>query len=214
LQESRDGAGVQSQTSVFSFFMYKFIVSCYYWPTAEGGLRLRASIIKNEFEETGNSLIYSRQGRLTSLDKLASSIERRRVRRLKAKCEVELVADLSLLDNDVQNSDSSLIFLGRTHDLSAAGLGMVLPSTIIDERFCSGGNRLNLSLHVPGGVIGLEVSPVRCERLSTAYSGQGYLLGTRITNVDDRAQFEKYLDSLSGAKPISHGFTRINTDQI
>jgi hypothetical protein len=181
--------------------MYKFIVSCYYWPTGEGGLRLRASIIKSEFEETGNGLIYTRQGRLTSLDKLASSIERRRVRRLKAKCEIELVADLSLLDNDVQNSDSSLIFLGRTHDVSAAGLGMVLPSTIIDERFCSGGNRLNLSLHVPGGVIGLEVSPVRCERLNTPYSGQGYLLGTRITNVDDRAQFEKYLDSLSGAKP-------------
>ena len=180
-----------SQPSVFQLFMYKFIVSCYYWPTGEGGLRLRASIIKSEFEETG-----------TSLDKLASSIERRRVRRLKAKCEVELVAGLSLLDNDVQNSDSSpLIFLGRTHDLSAAGLGMVLPSMIIDERFCSGGNRLNLSLHVPGGVIGLEVSPVRCERLSTPYSSQGYLLGTRITNVDDRAQFEKYLDSLSGAKP-------------
>ena len=111
------------------------------------------------------------------------------------------MASLSLLDNDVQTSDSSLVFLGRTQDLSADGLGMVLPSTIIDERFCSGENRLNLSLHVPGGVIGLEVSPVRCERLNTPYSGQGYLLGTRITNVVDRAQFEKYLDSLSGVKP-------------
>jgi hypothetical protein len=187
-------------TLFFSFFMYKFIVSCYYWPTGEGGLRLRAAIVKSDFEETGNGLYYPRQGRLTSLEQLASSIERRRVRRLKVKCEVELVADLSLLDNDVQNSDSSLIFLGRTHDLSAAGLGMVLPSTIIDERFCSGGNRLNLSLHVPGGVIALEVSPVRCERLSTPYSSQGYLLGTEITKVDNRAQFEKYLESLSGVK--------------
>jgi hypothetical protein len=195
-----DGAEFNSQTLFFSFFMYKFIVSCYYWPTGEGGLRLRASIIKSEFEETGTGLNYTRQGRLTSLDKLASSIERRRMRRLKVKCEVELVASLSLLDNDVQNSDSSLIFLGRTHDLSEAGLGMVLPSTIIDERFCSGGNRLNLSLHAPDGVIGLEVSPVRCERLNTPYSGQGYLLGTKITKVDNRAQFEKYLESLSGIK--------------
>jgi hypothetical protein len=133
------------------------------------------------------------------LDKLASSIERRRVRRLKAKCEVELVANLSLLDNDVQNADSSLIFLGRTHDVSAAGLAMVLPSTIIDERFCSGSNRLNLSLHLPGGVIEMEVSPVRCERLSGPFFGQGYLLGTKITNVDDRSQFEHYLDTLSGS---------------
>src|SRR5215216_6425685 len=183
--------------------MYKIIVSCYYWPTGEGGLRLRASIIKSEFEETGTGLDYTRQGRLTSLEKLASSIERRRMRRLKAKCEVELVADLSLLDNDVQNSDSSLIFLGRTHDLSAGGLGMVLPSTIIDERFCSGGNRLNLSLHVPDGVIGLEVTPVRCERLTSPYMGQGYLLGTTITNVDDRARFDRYLETLSSSESFA-----------
>jgi hypothetical protein len=122
------------------------------------------------------------------------------VRRLKAKCEVELVANLSLLDTEVENSDSSLIFLGRTQDLSATGLGMVLPSTIIDERFCSGSNRLNLSLHLPGGVIGLEVSPVRCERLTSPYIGQGYLLGTKITNIDDRARFERYLDTLSGTR--------------
>src|ERR1044072_9664560 len=126
--------------------MYKFIVSCYYWSAGERSLRLRASIIEQIARGTGNGLYYPRQGRLTSLDKLASSIERRRVRRLKAKCEIELVADLSLLDNDVQNSDPSLIFLGRTHDLSAAGLGMVLPSTIIDERFCSGGGPFSLSL--------------------------------------------------------------------
>lgn len=178
--------------------MYKFIVSCYYWPAGERGLRLRALTIKRRFEETGNDLNYWTIGRLTSLDRLASSIERRSVRRLKTKCEIELVAGLSLLDNDVQTSESPLVFLGRTHDLSAAGLCMVLPSTIIDERFCSGANRLNLSLHVPNGVIGMEVSPVRCERLASPYIGQGYLLGTKITKVDDRAQFERYLETLSG----------------
>ena len=135
------------------------------------------------------------------MENLASAIERRRVRRLKARCEIELTATLSLLDIEVQNCESSLVFLGRTHDLSAAGLGMVLPSTIIDERFCTGGNRLNLALHVPGGVIALEVSPVRCERLNSPYAGQGYLLGTKITNVDDRAQFEQYLETLSGVRP-------------
>jgi hypothetical protein len=179
--------------------MYKFIVSCYYWPAGERGLRLRASIIK-QLAETGYGLDFARLGRLPSLDKIASSIERRRVRRIKARCEVELTATLSLLDNDVQNCESSLIFLGRTHDLSAAGMCMVLPSTIIDERFCTGANRLNLSLHVPGGVIGLEVSPVRCERLSGPYSSQGYLLGSKITNIDDPAKFENYLETLSGTR--------------
>lgn len=176
--------------------MYKFTVSCYYWPAGERGLRLRASIIKQLSRETGSGLNYTRLG-LTSLDNLASSIERRQLRRLRVRCEIELTATLSLLDNDVQNCESSLVFLGRTHDLSAAGMGMVLPSTIIDERFCSGANRLNLSLHVPGGVIGMEVSPVRCERLKGPFVGQGYLLGTKITNVDDRARFEQYLETLS-----------------
>jgi hypothetical protein len=74
---------------------------------------------------------------------------------------------------------------------------MVLPSTVIDERFCTGTNRLNLSLHVPGGVIGLEVSPVRCEKLIGPYASQGYLLGTKITNVDDPIKFETYLETLS-----------------
>ena len=172
--------------------MYKLIVSCYYWPTGRLGLRLRTLLIKEQFEETG------------SLEKLASSIERRKMRRLRAKCEVELVANLSLLDTEVDGAGSSLIFLGRTHDLSAGGMAMLLPSTTIDERFCSGSNRLNLSLHVPDGVINMEVSPVRCERLDGPYFGQGYLLGTRITNVKDRAQFDRYLDTLSGINHRLH----------
>jgi hypothetical protein len=199
LRGCQDGGVNLKLCYLFSFLMYKFTVSCYYWPAGERSLRLRALTIKEKREETGSGS-NSRIGRLTSLDQLASSIERRKVRRLKVKCEVELEASLSLLDNDVQNCDSSLVFLGRTHDLSAAGLGMILPSTIIDERFCTGSNRLNLSLHVPGGVIALEVCPVRCERLNTAYSGNGYLLGTRITNVVNRDQFDKYLETL--ARPV------------
>jgi hypothetical protein len=178
--------------------MYKFIVSCYYWPAGARRLQLRALVIKRLFGDAGDGVNYWTIGRLTSVEKLASSIERRKTRRLKTKCEVEFTANLALLDNDVQNSDSTLLFMGRTYDLSAAGLAMVLPSTIIDERFCSGLNRLNLSLHAPDGVINMEVSPVRCERLESPFIGHGYLLGTRIINVRDRAQFDRYLDMLAG----------------
>src|ERR1044072_921785 len=103
--------------------MYKFIVSCYYWPAGECGLRLRTSIIKQQFAESRDALDYPRPGSLTTLEKIASSIERRRVRRLKVACELELTATLSLLDTEVQNCESSLVFLGRTHDLSAPGMG-------------------------------------------------------------------------------------------
>lgn len=178
--------------------MYKLIVSCYYWPSGVRALRLRHLTIKQNVIEPGDGLNLPGLGRLTRLDKLASSIERRSARRLTVKCEVELAASLSLLDNDAGDADSSLIFFGQTSDLSAAGLAMVLPATIIDERFCSGLNRLKLSLHLPDGIVGLEVAPVRCERLNDPFSVRGYLLGTKITKVEQPESFERYLDSVSG----------------
>lgn len=178
--------------------MYKLIVSCYYWPSGSRGLKLRTLTIKQQNSDIGDRPESFQISRLTGLDRLASSIERRSMRRLRVKCEVELAANLSLLDNDAYDAESNLIFYGQINDLSAVGLAMVLPATIIDERFCSGSNRLKLSLHLPQGIIGLEVAPVRCERLTDAYSVQGYLLGTKITKVEHPESFERYLDSVSG----------------
>ena len=167
--------------------MYKFIVSCYYWPAGKLPLRLRTLTLK----EIRKSFEYFPISKLTRLDHLTSSIERREMRRLKVKCEVELLADLSLLDTDAGEPLESLIFMGQTSDVSAAGLAMIIPSTIIDERFCDGDNRLNLALHLPDGVVKLEVTPVRCERVTGVNSTQGYLLGTRITDVTQRERFER-----------------------
>src|SRR5688572_15130614 len=175
--------------------MYKFIVSCYYGPAGERPLRLRTLTIS--IDEIGNRLKFFPISKLTRLDHLTSSIERREMRRLKVKCEVELLADLSLLDTEAGEPLESLIFMGETSDLSAAGLSMIIPATIIDERFCDGDNRLNLSLHLPDGVIGLEVTPVRCERITGVNSTQGYLLGTKITDVKQRERFERYIERMS-----------------
>jgi hypothetical protein len=182
--------------------MYKFIVSCYYWPTGERGLRLRALTIKEQVDRAGDFRYYFPVSGLSRLDHLASSIERRGMRRLKVKCEVELIADLSLLDADAGEPLESLIFMGQTSDLSAGGLAMIIPSTIIDERFCAGDNRLNLSLHLPDGVIRIEVNPVRCERITGVNSAHGYLLGTKITNVNHPDRFERYIERLSDPQRI------------
>lgn len=175
--------------------MYKFIVSCYYWPAGERPLRLRTLTLK--IDENGNRVKSFPISRLTRLDHLTSSIERREMRRLKVRCEVELLANLSLLDADAGEPLESLIFMGQTSDLSSTGLAMVIPSTIIDERFCGGDHHLNLSLHLPDGAITLEVTPVRCERITGINSAHGYLLGTKITNVAQRDRFERYLERLS-----------------
>ncbi|HEX2268435.1 MAG TPA: hypothetical protein VHH35_02830 [Pyrinomonadaceae bacterium] len=177
--------------------MYKFIVSCYYWPTGKRGLRLRALKIKEQGDRTGDFRYLFPVNGLRRLDHLASSIERRGMRRLKVKCEVELIADLSLLDADAGEPLESLIFMGEISDLSPAGLAMIIPSTIIDERFCVGENRLNLSVHLPDGVLGIEVSPVRCERITGVNSASGYLLGTKITSVNQPDRLERYIEGLS-----------------
>src|ERR1041385_3426269 len=92
--------------------MYRLIVSCYYWPSRDGGLKLRNLTFKQQVADTEDRPKASPISRLT-VDKLASSIERRSMRRLRVKCEVELAANLSLLDSDAYDAESNLIFFGR-----------------------------------------------------------------------------------------------------
>ena len=179
--------------------MYKFIVSCYYWPTVEGRLRLRSLQIKTNRRKPEISFKDSQVIRLTSVQNNTSVNERRRAPRLKAGCDAELTTSLSILDTEVQSQDQSLVFCGRTTDMSAGGLAFVLPSTLIDERYCGDGARLQLSLHLPTGRVNLEVSAVRCVPLRSYDTAMGYLVGAQILSLDDeREEYDDYLRSISG----------------
>jgi hypothetical protein len=179
--------------------MYKFIVSCYYWPTTEGRLRLRSLRIKTNQRKPGIIFNDSQVLRLTSVQHNISANERRRAPRLKAGCEAELTTSLSILDTDAQSEDRSLVFLGRTLDISAGGLALVLPSTLIDERYCGDESRLQLALHLPTGSVNLEVSAVRCVPLQAEDTAKGYLIGAQILSLDDdRDEYDDYLRSISG----------------
>ena len=182
--------------------MYKLVVSCYYWPANEGGrLRLRTLTINQQLEATAGFTDRSRVGRLTSVAELASSSERRKTRRLRTRCEAELAADLSILDTDAKKSDDSLVLFGTTRDLSAGGIGLVLPSIAIDERYCGGSQRLTLSLYLPESVVALEIDPVRCEPLDLADPGQGYFVGAKIVRVSNHQEaLDKFLDKLSDVR--------------
>src|SRR3954469_4802609 len=138
--------------------MYKYLVSCYYWPSANGRLKLRSlEIKKHQTAETGFN--YSEVVRLSSAHTNAATNDRRRAQRSKTRCEAELTASLAILDFDAPPLEESLVFFGRTTDLSANGLALVLPSTSIDERCCVSETRLQLSLHLPTGSVTLEVTP-------------------------------------------------------
>ena len=179
--------------------MYKFIISCYYWPSADGRLRLRSLQLKTNRRKLGTGLDYSQVARLTTVEQNSSPHERRRAPRLKAGCDAELTTSLAILDSDAQSQDeSSLVFFGRTKDLSAGGLSLILPSTLIDERSCGDDSRLQLALHLPTGSVTLEVTAVRCEPLQQEDTALGYLLGAQILSIDDnRDEYDEYLRSIS-----------------
>jgi hypothetical protein len=177
--------------------VYKFLVSCYYWPAAEGRLRLRTLKIRTN-QRLGTGLDFPRIGTLTKVETTSSSIDRRRAQRHNISCDAELTASLSILDTEAPSSGESLVFLGRTKDLSAGGLAFVLPSIQIDERFCTEGSRLRVALYLPTGAVQLEISPVRCEPLSAGNTGKGYFIGAQILSIDDqRDVYDTYLRSVT-----------------
>ena len=181
----------------YTCLAYKFIVSCYYWPAFEGRLRLRALKITTN-HGLGPGLNFPPIGTLTSVETTPSSIERRRAQRLNINCDAEITANLSILDTEAPSSTDSLVFLGRTKDLSAGGLAFVLPSIQIDERFCGEGSRLRLCLYLPTGSVQLEIRPVRCEPLNPHNAGKGYFIGAQILSIDDqRDVYDSYLRSVT-----------------
>ncbi len=128
-------------------------------------------------------------------------IERRQSRRLKDNCEAQLVANLSILDHDA-GTHPELIFLGVTKDLSAQGLGVILPSAPINEDYWTETKGLKLTLYLPAGAVALEVKSVRCVPLDERDTGQGFLMGAAITSVNEhQEEFERYLLALSRATP-------------
>ena len=125
-----------------------------------------------------------------------SSIERRRAQRLNINCDVELTATLAILDSEIEPTLDSLIFLGRTWDLSAAGLSFILPSIVIDEKCCNDRTRLRVRLHLPTGSVQLEVNPVRCVHINLEDRPTGYFMAAQILSIDDqRDVYDSYLRS-------------------
>ncbi len=178
--------------------MHKFIVSCYYWPAVEGRLRLRSIQIRSNRKKLGTGLANSQVARLTSVDNSSSSTERRASTRLKAGCDAELTARLSILDHDTQSRAESLVFFGRTIDLSSEGLSLILPSAPIDERYSNKVSRINLSLRLPKGSVNLQVSPVRCVPLDEGDRALGYLMGAKILSFErNKSEYEEFLRSIA-----------------
>ena len=178
--------------------MTKFIVSCRYWPTTSGSLKLRSLRIKSNQRRADKSVNDSKVANLIGVDQTFPSFDRRRAPRLSARCDAELKTSLAILDKDAATSEESLLFYGRTTNMSAVGVAFYLPSTIIDEHFRGDTARLQMVLHLPSGSVSLSLNPVRWVPLRGEEVPTGYLMGAQILSIDDKKGiYGSYLRSIA-----------------
>ena len=90
---------------------------------------------------------------------------------------------------------------GTTSDISASGLGLIVPAIRINDRYLTAPDQtLHLLLEFPFGQIKMRVAPVRYEQLDREGAPQGgYLIGVHILEMSDdaRARFHEYLKELT-----------------
>lgn len=131
--------------------------------------------------------------------------ERRESPRHQAKLKARLLFSVLLVDSRGPQEGSapqhSLNLVGQTRDISATGLGLIIPVARIDERYLAGEeSSLRVELYLPTGPIEIRARPVRCTRLSETEEqsifAEGYLIGAQITEVSDRSRFLAYLKTL------------------
>jgi hypothetical protein len=75
---------------------------------------------------------------------------------------------------------------GHTRDISINGLALNVPQVHLDGHYLAAeGTELDLTLELPGGVISMRVISRRYERLEEPELGCNYLIGARITQIND-----------------------------
>lgn len=122
-------------------------------------------------------------------------------RRHHRRVRTRLRFTLSLTDPKVSSNGARRLptLNGHTLDISATGLALIVPAIRIGEHYLAGSDRrLHLKLELPDGPVEMTVATVRYESLDESQEETGYLIGTRIIEMDDehRASFDRYVATL------------------
>lgn len=116
-------------------------------------------------------------------------------RRHMTRHRVRLDVNVTLATPTKANGRRPASLQGYTRDISANGLGLIMPAIRIGDRYLAGENcRLAVTLELPERPIQLTASSERYEPLEDP-AEMGFLIGARITNMsdEDRKLFVDYL---------------------
>lgn len=117
-------------------------------------------------------------------------LERRRATRHRAQRAARLLFTLRMADP----TQPRPALIGYTRDISETGLSLVVPIVhSTDREFYGKYDILRITLSLPTGNVEVQAEPVRYQWLDESDPGKGYLIGARITGMDDRARLDQYL---------------------
>ena len=125
-----------------------------------------------------------------------SLLERRASVRKKYELPVKVCFAPEINPNNITRSCDDLFLSGETVDLSETGIGFVVASIRIKEKYLVGQERiLNVELDLAGKKVQMRVLGKRYERVGIHASTERYLVGAEITDMspDDRQKYEYFL---------------------
>jgi hypothetical protein len=123
-----------------------------------------------------------------------SGEHRRASPRHRAQCEARLLLSQSLVNARPGDGRTSgpLTIPGRTRDLSASGMAVIVASPRLVDLYLTGENfPLLVELHLPTGTIEVQVVTVRYEDLGKKGGQTGCLIAVRIVEMSD-AEWKRY----------------------
>lgn len=126
-------------------------------------------------------------------------------RRRSKREQVRLAFSISIASpaKSLSGSRRTISMDGHTLDLSANGMALIVPAITLDEHHLVGENRsLQVQLELPLGPVGMQVFPVRYERLEEQKSESGYLIAVKIVGMleEDRARYAEFVSTLQQRK--------------
>lgn len=130
-------------------------------------------------------------------------------RRKSPRLGVRLVLTISVLRKANSNGSSqvSRSMKGHTRDISAKGLGMLLPQVHLGGyHLAAEGRELHVMLELPDGPMAMIVLPRRYEMLDEPELGCNYVIGATIVELSDqeRMRLESFIrQGLSGNSPTN-----------
>lgn len=126
--------------------------------------------------------------------------ERRAAPRFTTHLERRLVVNVSLGDagNRPEGARGPSVLAGYTRDVSATGLGIVVPDIRINNSNVTRPDRaLRIMLGLPGEPVEIQAIPVRYVELEKDSESKGYLVGVHITKMSERnrSRYEAFLNT-------------------